>query len=84
LREISKLIDTGVLRPVVREVLPIEAANGKKFPNASKPLIKTPDGFVFLDPANSRQTSPPRNTRFDSIGGPKASSRSIQWRSTKL
>jgi pimeloyl-ACP methyl ester carboxylesterase len=29
-----------------------EAANGKKFPNASKPLIKTPDGFVFLDPAN--------------------------------
>jgi pimeloyl-ACP methyl ester carboxylesterase len=29
-----------------------EAANGKKFPNASKPLLKTPDGFVFLDPAN--------------------------------
>jgi len=29
-----------------------EAANGKKFPNASKPLVKTPDGFVFLDPAN--------------------------------
>ena len=29
-----------------------EAANGKKFPNSSKPLIKTPDGFVFLDPAN--------------------------------
>src|SRR6266403_4176640 len=27
-----------------------EAANGKKFPNASKPLVKTPDGFVFLDP----------------------------------
>jgi hypothetical protein len=29
-----------------------EAGNGKKFPNASKPLVKTPDGFVFLDPAN--------------------------------
>src|ERR1700674_6098010 len=29
-----------------------EAANGKKFPNASKPLLKTPDGFVFLDPTN--------------------------------
>jgi pimeloyl-ACP methyl ester carboxylesterase len=29
-----------------------EAANGKKFPNSSKPLIKTPDGFVFLDPSN--------------------------------
>src|SRR5260221_2216002 len=28
------------------------AANGKKFPNASKPPIGTPDGFVFLDPAN--------------------------------
>ena len=29
-----------------------ESGNGKKFPNSSKPLIKTPDGFVFLDPAN--------------------------------
>src|SRR3981081_3538202 len=29
-----------------------EAANGKKFPNAAKPLVKTPDGFVFLDPGN--------------------------------
>src|ERR1700758_210274 len=29
-----------------------ETANGKKFPNSSKPLVKTPDGFVFLDPAN--------------------------------
>jgi pimeloyl-ACP methyl ester carboxylesterase len=29
-----------------------EAGNGKKFPNSSRPLIKTPDGFVFLDPAN--------------------------------
>src|SRR5262249_26252065 len=27
-----------------------EAANGRKFPNSSHPLIKTPDGFVFLDP----------------------------------
>jgi pimeloyl-ACP methyl ester carboxylesterase len=29
-----------------------EAGNGKKFPNASKPLVKILDGFVFLDPAN--------------------------------
>jgi pimeloyl-ACP methyl ester carboxylesterase len=29
-----------------------EATNGKKFPNASKPLLNTTDGFVFLDPAN--------------------------------
>jgi pimeloyl-ACP methyl ester carboxylesterase len=29
-----------------------EAANGKRFPNSSRPLVKTPDGFVFLDPAN--------------------------------
>ena len=37
-----------------------EAANGKKkFPNASKPLVKTQDGFVFSDPETSRQTSPP-------------------------
>lgn len=29
-----------------------EAENGKKFPNSSRPLVRTPDGFVFLDPAN--------------------------------
>ena len=29
-----------------------EAGNGKKFPNSSQPLIKTPDGFLLLDPAN--------------------------------
>ena len=29
-----------------------EAENGKKFPNGSRPLVKTADGFVFLDPAN--------------------------------
>ena len=27
-----------------------EAGNGKKFPNSSRPLVKTPDGFLFLDP----------------------------------
>src|SRR6266403_2302402 len=28
-----------------------EAANGKKFPNASKPLVKkTPDGYTYIDP----------------------------------
>ncbi|MBV9672109.1 MAG: alpha/beta hydrolase [Verrucomicrobia bacterium] len=29
-----------------------EAGNGKKFPNSSQPLVRTPDGFLFLDPAN--------------------------------
>ena len=29
-----------------------EVGNGKKFPNGSRPLVKTSDGFVFLDPAN--------------------------------
>lgn len=29
-----------------------QAANGKRFPNSIKPLVKTPDGYVFLDPAN--------------------------------
>ena len=29
-----------------------QADNGKKFPNSSRPLVKTADGFVFLDPAN--------------------------------
>ena len=29
-----------------------EAANGKEFPNRIRPLVKTPDGFLFLDPAN--------------------------------
>lgn len=28
-----------------------QAENGKKFPNRIRPLVKTPDGFVFLDPA---------------------------------
>ena len=29
-----------------------EVANGKKFPNSIRPLVRTPDGFLFLDPAN--------------------------------
>ena len=29
-----------------------EAGNGKKFPNSIRPVVKTPDGFLFLDPAN--------------------------------
>jgi len=29
-----------------------EVGNGKKFPNSAKPLVKTADGFLFLDPAN--------------------------------
>jgi pimeloyl-ACP methyl ester carboxylesterase len=32
-----------------------EAGNGKKFPNSSRPLVKTPDGFLFLDPNNFPQ-----------------------------
>jgi pimeloyl-ACP methyl ester carboxylesterase len=29
-----------------------EAGNGKKFPNQSRPLVQTADGYVFLDPKN--------------------------------
>jgi pimeloyl-ACP methyl ester carboxylesterase len=29
-----------------------EAANGKKFPNSTKAVIKTPDGFLFLNPSD--------------------------------
>jgi pimeloyl-ACP methyl ester carboxylesterase len=29
-----------------------EAGNGKKYPNSSRPLVKTPDDFLLLDPAN--------------------------------
>ena len=32
-----------------------EAGNGKKFPNSSRPLVKTSDGFLFLDPNNFPQ-----------------------------
>ena len=28
-----------------------EVGNGKKFPNATKAIKKTPDGFLYLDPA---------------------------------
>ncbi|PBI77779.1 hydrolase [Rahnella victoriana] len=29
-----------------------EAINGKKFPNAAHPFVKTPDGFLYINPAN--------------------------------
>jgi pimeloyl-ACP methyl ester carboxylesterase len=29
-----------------------EAGNGKKFPNATKAITKTPDGYLYLDPAH--------------------------------
>jgi pimeloyl-ACP methyl ester carboxylesterase len=29
-----------------------EASNGKKYPNSAKPLVKTPDNFLYLNPAN--------------------------------
>jgi len=29
-----------------------EVGNGKKFPNATKAVVKTPDGFLFLNPAD--------------------------------
>jgi pimeloyl-ACP methyl ester carboxylesterase len=32
-----------------------EAGNGKKFPNSSRPLVKTADGYLFLDPKNFPQ-----------------------------
>jgi NADPH:quinone reductase-like Zn-dependent oxidoreductase len=41
LSEISKLIDNGVLRPVVREVLPIEAATQAYSPAKTKGHGKT-------------------------------------------
>src|ERR1700754_268905 len=29
-----------------------EASNGKKYPNATKAVVKTPDGFLYLNPAD--------------------------------
>ena len=29
-----------------------EASNGKKFPNSTKAVVKTPDGFLYLNPAD--------------------------------
>jgi len=29
-----------------------EVGNGKKFPNSARPLVKTADGFLYIDPAN--------------------------------
>ena len=49
LREISKLIDTGVLRPVVREVLPIDAAAQAYSPTKIKGHGKTV--LQVFDPA---------------------------------
>jgi pimeloyl-ACP methyl ester carboxylesterase len=46
---VAALVYIGAHAPEEGET---EAANGKKFPNASKPLVKTPDGFVF---SRSRQ-----------------------------
>jgi pimeloyl-ACP methyl ester carboxylesterase len=46
---VAALVYTAAHAPEEGET---EVANGKKFPNSSKPLIKTLDGFVFLDPAN--------------------------------
>ncbi|MCM2444491.1 alpha/beta hydrolase [Rahnella sp. CG8] len=29
-----------------------EAINGKKYPNSAHPFVKTPDGFLYINPAN--------------------------------
>jgi pimeloyl-ACP methyl ester carboxylesterase len=46
---VAALVYIAAHAPDERET---EAGNGKRFPNRSRPLIRTPDGFVFLDPAN--------------------------------
>ena len=46
---VAGLVYIAALAPDEGETL---ATYGKKFPNSAKPLVKTSDGFVFLDPAN--------------------------------
>jgi pimeloyl-ACP methyl ester carboxylesterase len=46
---VAGLVYIAALAPDEGETV---ATYGKKFPNSAKPLVNTPDGFVFLDPAN--------------------------------
>jgi len=50
--KVTALVYIAAHAPDVGET---EAGNGKKFPNSSRPLVKTPDGFLFLDPNNFPQ-----------------------------
>jgi pimeloyl-ACP methyl ester carboxylesterase len=50
--KIAALVFIAAHAPDVGET---EAGNGKKFPNSSRPLVKTSDGFLFLDPKNFAQ-----------------------------
>lgn len=46
-----------------------EAANGKKFPNSTKAVVKTPDGFLLLNPADFpadfAADLPPKQAQFE-------------------
>ena len=46
--KVTALVYIAAHAPDVGET---EAGNGKKFPNSSRPLVKTPDDFLLLDPA---------------------------------
>jgi pimeloyl-ACP methyl ester carboxylesterase len=50
--KVAALVFIAAHAPDVGET---EAGNGKKFPNGSRPLVKTSDGFLFLDPKNFPQ-----------------------------
>jgi pimeloyl-ACP methyl ester carboxylesterase len=50
--KVAALVFIAAHAPDVGET---EAGNGKKFPNSSRPLVKTSDGFLFLDPKNFPQ-----------------------------
>ena len=47
--KVAALVYIAAHAPDVGET---EAGNGKKYPNSSRPLVKTPDNFLLLDPAN--------------------------------
>jgi pimeloyl-ACP methyl ester carboxylesterase len=50
--KVAALVFIAAHAPDVGET---EAGNGRRFPNHSRPLVKTFDGFLFLDPKNFPQ-----------------------------
>ena len=46
-----------------------EATNGKKFPNSAHPFVKTPDGFLYINPAvfpsDFAADLPPKQAEFE-------------------
>ena len=50
--KVAALVFIAAHAPDVGET---EAGNGRKFPNSSRPPVKTSDGFLFLDPKNFPQ-----------------------------